>query len=484
MDAAKRTPKIAPRNLRPLFITPAAAACLDSLDDLVHAHRETTIEYDSYQGSKSELLGNVTWGFPSPELKQPAAPQIPKLPLAEIWQAWQAGRTKKLRDKDGLELVRALLWSRYRDTWQGEEWKRWAKQPKNANLVATFSGRAEPTPLRYSRVVVQVVEWLLFLDPPDAREYLLDAVETAFSLVPSDEMAALANPVAPRRNHYYFDPSIDETPDWRDLPPFMMWSEALQNHQFLPGRKLTPAQMVRRWRIMHWCDEPFPGARRRRVDRELLLFAYDQRAANIADIADHLLGPRAAGNYSPEPFDLLTELTSRQSAAEKEPWLAAHPEVKDLLDRAIERILQLELNRGDEPTAAVGPAHALGALWGIETLRRILQSLGKADFKLSASWRRDQKEDRRNTLTTLARLTYPRAAETSEEFLRVMKSCRRRKTISRRAAVAAHLSRATVGQASRRILWLAAHERGSVLVHGSHGLRLWHSRQSRIRRCG
>jgi hypothetical protein len=158
------------------------------------------------------------------------------------------------------------------------------------------------------------------------------------------------------------------------------------------------------------------------VDHELLLEAYAQRAATLADVADHLLAPRARGRYGSEGFDLLRTLTYRKPPKETEAWLAEHPEVRDLVQRAVVRILELELSRGDSPTAATIPAHSIQALLGIETLRRILHALGKADFKIGHSWRISAHEDRRQTLTALAKVTYPADQETAGEFQRIMKA--------------------------------------------------------------
>jgi hypothetical protein len=87
----------------------------------VHEHRETTIRYETYSGPQEELLGSVRWGFPSPDYRKPRDGQAEKLPLADVWAKWHAERGAALRDNDGLELVRALVWSEFCDEWNGEQ---------------------------------------------------------------------------------------------------------------------------------------------------------------------------------------------------------------------------------------------------------------------------------------------------------------------------------------------------------------------------
>ncbi len=420
MNPADRTPVVAPRNLKVPFITPAAVACLKSLDELVHEHRETTIKYQSYAGVQEELLGNIRWGFPGPEYSKPRENQRENLPLADIWLAWSAKRGRELRDQDGLELLRALIWSGLCRRYESMGWISWTQRSTARKGVAQFiSGGHEFVDLRYESVVGVILAWLLFLSRSDARDYLLDAIETSFSLVPADDMALLSQPKTDRQRPSYLDDGDD---DWRNARPFRLWDEAWAQHLTIAGLKPTAEQRIRLWRLMHWRDEPFVGARRKREDTDLLLNAYHEKAACLADVADHLLAPRGAGRYGDEGFDLLSTLTERKHSKETGAWLAQHPEVRELGERAVARILELELSRGDAPTAATIPAYSISTLWGIDTLRRILHALGKAEFKLGHSWRSGGSLDRRQTLTQLAKVTFPAEGETPETFARLMKT--------------------------------------------------------------
>ena len=88
-------------------------------------------------------------------------------------------------------------------------------------------------------------------------------------------------------------------------------------------------------------------------------------------------GPPDAGAYSNREFVHLAELTARRRQVWMQDWFKDFPELRDLADACRNRILDIELARGDTETAASGPALALGSVWGIDTLVRILQALGK-----------------------------------------------------------------------------------------------------------
>lgn len=421
MNPAERTPVTPPRNLQVPFITAAAVACLQSLDDLVHEHRETPIQHKDYFGSVQEaLLGTIGGAFPGPAYGKPGALQRHNLPLADVWLKWDAERAGKLRDADDLELLRAHIWGELSNRWDAEEWTRWAKSSAERKRVAErLSGGHALSKLRYGNVVADILDWLLFLSPQGGHDYLFDALETAYALVPATDMAKLAEP--PKTDdagHSWHD----RDDDWRTAKAYEMWADALSEHLNRSNQELTPKQIVRHWGLMHWRDQPFEGAPRLRVKAELLLGAYAHKAATLADVTDHLLAPRGKKTYGFEGFDLLAALTAKKLPKQTVAWLAKHPEIGDLVQRAVARILDLELSRGDSPTAATHPAHYIEALPGIATLRRILHALGSADFKVGHSWRTGSEEDRRQTITTLAKVTCPAEQETLDDFTRIMKA--------------------------------------------------------------
>jgi len=76
---------------------------------LIHEHREESITYTTVHATVEQLLGSLQYGFPRPDLKLNLAEDAARLPLRELWEAWWHDRPAKLRDKDGLELLRAWI---------------------------------------------------------------------------------------------------------------------------------------------------------------------------------------------------------------------------------------------------------------------------------------------------------------------------------------------------------------------------------------
>jgi hypothetical protein len=423
MNPADRSPVVPPKDRKPKYITAAAIACLQELDDLVQKHAETPIQFRDYAGAlHEELLGNIRWGFPGPEWNKPRDKQLAKLPLADIWTQWFEKRGEHLKDPDGLEFVRAYLWAEFcADAWRASAWTESAKKsPWRKRLADQISGEQAPKTLRHGTVVKQIVEWVLFLHPVDPRDYLVDVAESISAQVPSEEIAKLASATPPKRGYAAYQITGEDT-DWRDDTGIQMWVSNLESLAQLTGHPLTEQHRLRQWQWLHWLDEPTPGALRRRPSYGELLHAYGQQKATLADIADQLLGPRGSGGYSGETFDLLQQLTSRKRGKDYENFLSQHPEVQKLVDDAVERILQLELARGDASTAATAPAGSITALWRSATLHRVLRALGKAEFKVTASWRSNG-EDRRSALTHLAKVCYPAPDEKHEDFVKLMKA--------------------------------------------------------------
>lgn len=93
----------------PIFMTPAAIACLSALDDLIHEHRQTPVKIIGWQGEEEELLGNLAWKFPRFDPRLSPEENLSQLPLSDVWQNWWHDRSDTLRDADGLELIRAIV---------------------------------------------------------------------------------------------------------------------------------------------------------------------------------------------------------------------------------------------------------------------------------------------------------------------------------------------------------------------------------------
>src|SRR5262249_46805425 len=133
---------------------------------------------------------------------------------------------------------------------------------------------------------------------------------------------------------------------------------------------------------------------------DLLVAAFRDGAATEADATAHLLAPG-------EEFNDLGRLT-----APKEPAaLRDAPRLRAVVDRCRQRVIEVELTRGENPTAATLPARARGSVSGLATLLRLPAALGKRP-----SARSGYGHTRSEVLTPLAGVCPPAEGETVENF--------------------------------------------------------------------
>ncbi|HXG11993.1 MAG TPA: DUF5724 domain-containing protein [Gemmataceae bacterium] len=407
----ERTPPVPPRgNLKVAFRTPAAIACLESLDELVHEHRQTpvVIKYlpdpddpeDQESESEPTPLGNLGYRFPSPNTDTPVEKDIVRLPLRELWERWWAERPRELRDPDGFELLRALACFE----WEADDWREPRKRsPQLKQALEVLTGGLKPKELRYEEIVKGVLEWLLRLHPPEgAPDFLLDAVEASFALVPPQELEHVP------------DEDRWEDRDWRSYDsPFVLWLDQARSHRDSYPAVWRPEHHVRLWRLLRWKDEPGPKVPRNRPELNEIVAAYRAGGATEADLIDQLLGPHD-DDYGGR-FHELGTLTERKLP----PKLAECPGLAAVVERCRQRVLEIELARGEAETPASGAALSLNSVEGIDILIRLLQALGKDSFVRGYLW---NNQSRAAVFSHLIKVAYPGKDETEADFAAKVKA--------------------------------------------------------------
>ncbi len=439
LDPAERTKTIPPKKRLDSVFSPAAVALIQSLDELVHQHREEQVviryrpvvrdedeeDYDygydepvldypievelhdpAETESKPGPLGEFH-GFPNPEPKLPVEEDLAYLPLADVWQRWYTERPQATRDKDGLEILRAhgLLKKIDDEEW----WDELTAAEKKA--VKALYGDTKLKKLNYQELVGNILQWLLRLHPPHgAADFLLDALETSYAAVPQESLRATREP---RKVSRWVETYVT---DWRDSyrAAFTLWHAIARDHFQMCPQDWTGKHHIRLYQLQNWKDHSVPGVGRSRPSFEEVLDAYKAGGATRADLVDLILGPpNGEGSSYQGSFPLLADLTARRP-------LGWSKELRELADASRKRILEIELQRGDTPTAASSPALSLQSVWGIDTLIRILQALGKEKFHRGYSYRENL--GKACVFTHLAAVCYPNEGETYDEFAKKMRA--------------------------------------------------------------
>jgi predicted DNA-binding WGR domain protein len=411
---------VPPRHLHLVVATPAARACLEMLDELVEQHRTTVVLVKAWSGSE-HLFGNL-YHLPQPDLSLTPAEDAANLPLAEVWLEWERTRPAGTRDVDGLELYRALLLLSGSRVVHEPGIQTWLRKTRYAvarlfHMPGERDGEDQEVDndvratihqkeLRHE-IVSNLLEWLVRLQeplPPGTTDFLLDAVETSLALIPRRELENLAAAQATKEWYNHPDPRADGS--LQVLRQYLAWRPDAW----------TPGQQIRHWRLLHWLDQPVAGISRQLPPLEVVLRAHHAGGANEADILEHLVAPTTAqhvdhlyGLYGHLSGHDLSLLTTRKP----HPFLVQYPILQRLVPALRERILDVELARGEMPTPATALALSLRHAGGTTLFVKLLAALASSD--LVRGYRSDM-ASRASVFSYLLRTTYPAPDDTYEVF--------------------------------------------------------------------
>jgi len=409
---------------KPVFLkTDAAYLLMHNLDELVTAHHTTpvTVHYRNSQEVREVLLGNLRI-MPSYRMDLSREENIETFPLAKVWLSWWKDRSESLRDEDGLELVRAiaaLSQSGFRSaqygyartqvqtlpTWVTDLTRQWFVQIEDELQTGQISG---------------VLNWLTSMLPFDKQkeketiDFLLDAAELTLSQITAVKES---------------QPS-----EWRgtSLTDWLLRAR----HRSFP-QHWNKAQIKRLWKLLRWYEQPdspvLPrwqeSGERYRSHRQVtdgsgevrkmrpslteVIAAFEAGAATEADVYDYLIGKQGFNSH----FADLRQLTRRKAS----PVLKDCPWVAEMVDKCRDRILEIELTRGDLPTAATRPALSLSAISGIPNLIKLLQNFGTEKF--ARGWLRDS-QSKASVFSHLFRISFPATEDTPESFAKQVKAAK------------------------------------------------------------
>lgn len=415
MDPDQRTSGFHPKKKKVRCVTNATPSIWKSLDDLVHKHRETPIPINNLLGESSErLLGEISYGFPSPKLDKPLKEQIGNLPISDVLESWYQKRPAALKDKDGLELLRCFVHGQsgwYYGQLDLNEWL--TKSPNRKPIGDLLVGNLKMPKLRYGAVISELVDWLLLMHPPKGGfDFCLDVIETIGAMIPAESMKAITAKTKP-------DSDDEDRQDWRNLGNLLSWLRTTKALVTLPGERTTKQQYSRFWNLLCWMDEPFAGAKRDRPDLQVAAEAYLRKIATLDDVADQLLGPQEAERWGLGFYPLRAVTAIRPDKPLRE--FLAREEIANLVNRCRDRVFEVELARGEAATVCSKAALSIQAYWGIDNLLTLLKSLGKDGFKKVTAYHAQTSDNRVATFTQMVQHTYPAPDESAEDFSRAAK---------------------------------------------------------------
>jgi Family of unknown function (DUF5724)/Domain of unknown function (DUF4132) len=428
------------------FHSPAARRIVMALDELLKANAQQVVSFKNPAGQEWKgLLSDLNYGFPHPDPKKPAGEDREHLPLADVWENWAQSRGPELRDPDGMELLRALAWFEFSGgSYRGP-----------ADMVKAFSGATKtvfgeiPDDKQEHRWIIRsILHWLLRLQPPvDCVAFALDVAESALALVPKEALhlteAEAAKLEELTRSHDVLAPydwqrvqdrmlALQAKTKWRsNESPFGVWLKVVGDLFTYTPQLWTATLHARHWQLLRWLDEPMRPtecsgnagiSRPRCLPREranilYLCLAREAGGATDADVIEQLIGERDTSGYGRHHFHELGTLTKRKMP----PELSRFEFLAPLVESCRKRILEVELTRGDNPTAASAPALSLSSVEGVANLVAVSRTLGKRNFV--RGWSRDN-QSMETVMSHLARCCFPLAGETAENFAQQVKAAK------------------------------------------------------------
>jgi len=388
------------------LISPAALACLKSLDTLIEQQRNDVIEIHRGNVKSTELLGNVQggWMFYADNYHRQGR-NYSEFPLREMAEAWWESRSKDLRDIDGNELIRAKVAESLLGKSGGYYY---FFQPLKKDLsddVQAHFGVHLDFSLNYEGIVSSIIDWLIWAHPAENEtDFILGALEESIGRIQYQELTGL-------KKEYYGDGKVRAL-DHRKIVylDIARWQRDEHLSAWMDGHH------ARLWSVVRWLDEPAPNLPGGYATLDDALFAFQVGAATRADLFAMFMGNRKVDemNFYRGGFNFLYQFSTRKPHLQELAQMKKFPVIKEIVDACRERILDVECRRGELPTAATGPAGNIRSVPGTRNLFRLLVALGDSGFDRGYGFGRHS--DRSRVLSHLIRNSYPVEGDRVEDF--------------------------------------------------------------------
>lgn len=395
LPPGSRAKPIEPRFVGVAKDTKAARACLESLVKLFKEHADTEIEadpdyYETREQGRRERVGDY---FPGPRRISPRFGEDPnanldRLPLREVWLEWAENRPTELRDHDGLELLRA--WAL-----KGEKWY-------NDLLSKAFSS----THWHAHQAFNNLVDWLPLLCPSKEQlGHLVQRVEDRLAkLIEKGEIQIIKMPYSTRRT----TPLAEAISYAGELT---VYSYEAANQIELKARLAALEMRALDLLVPDSTDGP---------TIEDFCLAYDAGHFNEHDFTYLLLAPRPDRHWNqPERigFGPITEATGLKP----HKALATRPKLQAVAMAVRDRLIDIELTRGERPSPATDAAAEIRHAGGAQTLFRLITAMGKDKLRRGGFWWYHEQPTRPASLSRLISVTVPGENDTPEAFEKIYK---------------------------------------------------------------
>ena len=380
-DPADRTSPSPPRDdLAILFQTPASESILQSLDDWIERHGETPVVIKDYVGQENRtLLGNLK------RVRRDA-----ELPLRALWQQWLESVKSELSDTTEVELARALciaiiLPDEYEANWE-------------KRIAEALTQRGIP---KFRGLLRDVLRHLVARNCNGAViSFLLDALEIYLF-----KITQAAKSIT--------DPGTYSS--WR-TSTLLSLIGVIQSCSTARPDSITQEDWWRYWGLLRWIETGIPAKELWYPPLQTTLEAWKQQVASDADVYEQLFGS-ASVRYGNRDLTIISKRKSNKLYQQ-------YPELAAFLEKCRNRILEVEMNRGELPTEASAAALKLSSVFGADLALKLLERLG--NVPLARGYLSDN-ESKSVVFSHLLRVCLPRESDTPERFTELASDLRIKK---------------------------------------------------------
>ena len=417
-----------PRAIAENFSTPASMACIHALDELVHQNRDVKFRFTGLYGYAEEdmILGESSRRLPLPKVGVPMEQQAEALPAREAWFRWLDERGADTRDSDGLELVRALgTMISLDDLYKWENWGEKRKLGTVADGIEKVIRVKKLGPVRYPSQIAIILQWLVAASQPDGATVALDAWQTV-----------IAN-CYEKKYKYDDDRYYSTEVSWRTYDGLKGWLTAANFLRTHVSGSWKAEHDVRLYKLLKFYDEPefkgrnMPGETIRGAKRTILgLKLPTGKSAEVPErmppeVEDLIRALNAGAVSEVEVIDyLLLSDSHRHTYRNRGPLVEAtqrkqrlkcpdSSELDRILQRLIDRLVQVSITRGDLPTEACPFSENIRS--GL-SLRHLAPVMAAAK---GINWDRSYYSDSHSksvTFSNLVRHSKPLLEDTPERF--------------------------------------------------------------------
>lgn len=369
---------------------------LKDLHALVLKHQDYEYEVINWGGHKEVVVLGNHFRQISNDLGEEATREehIQNYPLADVWLDWY--KNSKLTTCD--------LFLLYQNKGLVGEAKSSFKTAKLFERYTYYPSIPKIGKYYWQNPIYKILDLLVYAFPYDKKQAFLKGLVTQLmAVVPKDEVYKVETETSYGRTNLR---------TWRDLTDFSVPNYAYANQSI----KFSDEEFKDYWALEFWCKSTLPleaeEAEYRVPELSDVARAYELNLITKEELYHRVL-----------KTDAIRTLTQKNRSAKDFDYLKRFPFLEVILNDCRDRILEIELARGDSSTVVTPLAQSLSAIYGIRNFIQIFKALGKENLNRGYVWNQSD-YSKKQILSELLKGCSPLKTETQADFNALVKEAK------------------------------------------------------------